>query len=187
MSCEICGKPSGYYPICNDCNELKKEGEVKKCDECGKWYKVSEGHDCENKESKFPKEDECIVCDDDSNGKPLCYDCYKEKERLKKELESDRSPEEIKNHYFNQKRALYKVDNPDYTQTGTIKLLSLSEELSTFHDNYYLKERVIDDIRALRKSQESEKEKEEDEKPLLMIKILESNSRQNINVKMDIT
>jgi len=154
MKCNICGEPSGYYPLCKKCNELKKQGEVKKCDNCGTWYKVSDGHEC-----KKTNKDECLVCGSNSKGKTLCYDCYKEKERLKKELESDRKPKEIKEHYFNQKRVLYKVENPEYTHTGTLKLIALAEDLSTFHDDYYLKDRVKNDIRTLRESLEDKEEK----------------------------
>jgi hypothetical protein len=48
-NCQICGEPSGYFPICRSCNELKDKGEVKKCDDCGKWMK---------------------------SNKPLCKDCW---------------------------------------------------------------------------------------------------------------
>ena len=34
MNCEICKKPSGFYPICKDCNKLKEKGLVEKCKNC---------------------------------------------------------------------------------------------------------------------------------------------------------
>ncbi|MCX6666079.1 MAG: hypothetical protein NT038_08510 [Euryarchaeota archaeon] len=49
MVCQICGKKSGYYPICIDCNKLKEQGKITKCQECGIW-----------KEGTLP----------------LCKDCY---------------------------------------------------------------------------------------------------------------
>lgn len=49
--CQICGKQSGPYPICLGCNELKNKGEVVKCENCGKWYKVEDGC-CEKKQLK---------------------------------------------------------------------------------------------------------------------------------------
>ena len=49
MACQICGKKSGYFPLCKDCNKLKDEGKVTKCQECGKWKK---------------------------GDKPLCYECW---------------------------------------------------------------------------------------------------------------
>jgi len=108
--------------------------------------------------------DECTVCGSKSRGKPLCYPCYKEKEFLKKELQSNRNAQEVRDHYFNQRRLLYKVKNPEYTKTGMLKMVALSEELSTFHEDRYLKRRLLDDIIALRdymagKPKEPEKEK----------------------------
>ncbi|MDD3492458.1 MAG: hypothetical protein PHZ19_03045 [Candidatus Thermoplasmatota archaeon] len=50
MACEICGKPSGFFQLCKECNELKKKGLVKRCESCGKWMKST---------------------------KPLCYECWK--------------------------------------------------------------------------------------------------------------
>ena len=35
MACQICGAKSGFYPLCKDCNKLKDEGKVTKCEECG--------------------------------------------------------------------------------------------------------------------------------------------------------
>lgn len=155
MNCNICGNSSGYYPLCRDCNELKEQGKVEKCEDCGTWFKKEEKHNCgtKGKDTETPDDNGCTVCGDDSKGKPLCLACYKDKERLKKELESSRTPEEIKEHYFNQKRVLFKVENPEYTKTGTLKLLALAEDLATFHSDFYLKKRVVKDINALQKTQ----------------------------------
>jgi hypothetical protein len=50
-NCQICGEPSGYFPICRSCNDLKEKGEVRKCDECGKWMKSNKSlcKDCWSK------------------------------------------------------------------------------------------------------------------------------------------
>jgi hypothetical protein len=37
MACQICGKKAGYYPLCKECNQLKEEGKISKCIDCGKW------------------------------------------------------------------------------------------------------------------------------------------------------
>ncbi len=49
MACQICGAKSGFYPLCKECNKLKDEGKVTKCEECGVWKKDT---------------------------KPLCYECW---------------------------------------------------------------------------------------------------------------
>ena len=38
MDCKICGKPSGFFPLCKDCNLLKEQGKIVKCDKCNEWY-----------------------------------------------------------------------------------------------------------------------------------------------------
>lgn len=27
-TCEICGNPNGFYPLCKECNKLKDEGKI---------------------------------------------------------------------------------------------------------------------------------------------------------------
>ncbi len=46
MVCQICGKRSGYYPLCNEHFEMRDKGIVIKCKDCGRWYLKSEG--CSN-------------------------------------------------------------------------------------------------------------------------------------------
>ena len=37
MPCQICGKASGYYPLCKEHFQLRDQGKVVKCGRCGKW------------------------------------------------------------------------------------------------------------------------------------------------------
>ena len=88
MSCKICGKKSGIYPLCNDCFKLRDEGKITKCDDCGEWHYTSQPCKCKKTIVKEPPKENvtsdltCIVCGENSNGKHFCYDCYnKYKER----------------------------------------------------------------------------------------------------------
>lgn len=38
MKCQVCGKESGRYILCKDCNDKKNQGIVIKCTKCGKWH-----------------------------------------------------------------------------------------------------------------------------------------------------
>ncbi|MBU4340548.1 MAG: hypothetical protein KKD46_06495 [Euryarchaeota archaeon] len=88
MVCQICGKSSGFYPLCIDCNKLKDNGTITKCESCGKWKKDNKPlcYDCWSKENKYTNKEgsfnkvslntECEVCGDNSYGKPLCRNCY---------------------------------------------------------------------------------------------------------------
>lgn len=97
MACQICGKYSGYFPLCKDCNKLKDEGKVVKCDDCGTWHYVGKPCECES-EAKSKKaipevisakpnakslqikecNDElmCLICGKPSDGKHFCKACY---------------------------------------------------------------------------------------------------------------
>ncbi len=89
-TCAICGKPSGMYPLCATCFKLRDAGEVEKCEDCGEWYRVSEGCKCKPKKAvsastsipaqkkTIPVTDEltCLICGEPSNGKHFCLNCY---------------------------------------------------------------------------------------------------------------
>ena len=42
MKCQVCGKESGKYILCKDCNEKKNQGLIIKCDKCHKWHYASQ-------------------------------------------------------------------------------------------------------------------------------------------------
>src|SRR5690606_4151476 len=60
-TCQICGKPSGIYPLCKEHLELKNAGKVVK-NESGSWVVVEE--------DKTTGETNCVICGKSSNGKP---------------------------------------------------------------------------------------------------------------------
>lgn len=84
--CEICGKPSGIYPLCAGCFKLRDEGKVAKCETCGAWFKTEKGcPNCKPKKNTYKKTEQdeeqsdeltCLICGQPSNGKHLCVDCY---------------------------------------------------------------------------------------------------------------
>lgn len=87
MSCQICGKPSGYLPLCKSCFKLKDEEKVIKCPVCDKWRKTDEiCPSCGNKpirivENTTQQESNvdpitCLICGENSNGKHFCLNCY---------------------------------------------------------------------------------------------------------------
>ncbi|MFW9807602.1 MAG: NUDIX hydrolase N-terminal domain-containing protein, partial [Candidatus Thorarchaeota archaeon] len=43
MPCQICGKKSGYYPLCAEHFQMRDQGLVVKCKDCGKWHLKAEG------------------------------------------------------------------------------------------------------------------------------------------------
>lgn len=76
-TCVICGKPSGMYPLCAYHNKLKDEGQVVKCETCGKWHMINEPCDCK-KFTELPKEgyDKCQICGKPTTGHAFCHNCW---------------------------------------------------------------------------------------------------------------
>lgn len=82
-TCEVCGKPSGMYPLCPACFKLKDEGKVIKCEKCNKWHKISKPCDCSTNNIATSTEtttekntSECIICKAEANGQLFCKSCY---------------------------------------------------------------------------------------------------------------
>ncbi len=74
MTCQICEAKSGFFPLCKDCNELKVQGKVTKCEDCGIW---KEGN------------------------KPLCLECWKIKDKEEKKKSKDYKPSKIEEEETN--------------------------------------------------------------------------------------
>lgn len=53
MVCQICGKKSGFYPLCKEHYNMVKTQEVIKCEMCGRWHLQAEGcPDCSDEPLK---------------------------------------------------------------------------------------------------------------------------------------
>ena len=86
--CVICGKNGFlYYPFCKEHLEMKQNGEIVKCENCGKWHLADRKCDCKKNVSAFvpPEVEEeaendsdltCIICGEPSDGKHFCKTCY---------------------------------------------------------------------------------------------------------------
>ena len=85
--CQICGKGTRFnYPLCKDCNDLKEQGKIVQCPDCGKWNDKGVVCDCKNvkEESKMEnfeniiidKGFKCLTCGYETDGKLFCKKCY---------------------------------------------------------------------------------------------------------------
>ncbi len=148
-TCQVCGKPSGRYPICMECNKLKDEGKVHKCSDCGLWKHTSEECKCKDTSnqdnSSTSTTNKCIICGADCKY-TLCLDCYRDKEKEKKNLPQNRTPNDIKQHYYKLKTVLLDTSNSNYTKNSLIRLVSIAEDLDETHKDDYLKKRLRKDI-----------------------------------------
>ena len=77
--CDVCGKPSGMYPLCPECFKLRDEGKVIKCENCGKWHLSNQKCSCQKCEIETNDDfgSDCIICGEEANGYLFCKECYK--------------------------------------------------------------------------------------------------------------
>ena len=73
-NCQICGKPSGMYPLCKEHLALKNEGKVIKNEKTGEWELKDLSKD-EYGECKINKK--CLLCSNSTeNGNLFCKEHY---------------------------------------------------------------------------------------------------------------
>lgn len=136
-NCVICGRPSGMYPLCREHLQMKADGKVVKCEECGVWHLV--GSPCECKKQEVVEAEQtidvyneltCIICGEPSNGKHFCYKCYRKyKDRAVDLRIVNCSETEILDEYGNKK----------YTCVDGRKVRSLSEKII---NDFFFNERI---------------------------------------------
>lgn len=178
MACQICGKYSGYFPLCKECNKLKDEGEVVKCDDCGTWHYVGKPCECESDNIQIDKkhldknndkqEHKCLICDTLTKNKYLCSECYKKVDSQTEIIDKNNSAIKLKDYYFNLKNYIYRIQTFDdeTLQFQLSKLYAIADISKRLYSYDALFNKVIDDIQDIKeskakKSTMSEKEKEE--------------------------
>lgn len=136
-NCVICGKPSGMYPLCREHLQMKTEGKVVKCEDCGTWHLIDSQCQCKKQETvdvapttNVDNELTCIICGEPSNGKHFCYKCYRKyKDRAVDIRIVNCTDVEVLDEYGNKK----------YTCNDGRKVRSLSEK--TIND-FFFNERI---------------------------------------------
>ena len=148
--CQICGKPSGIYPLCKEHLQMKNEGLVVKNETTGTWELVAK----DEKKSKNQiltekKYDACILCGNDSKGKPLCKECYFECQDLEDEVDRNKKPFELKDYYFNLKSANYRVVDKKNVIRNCKMMVAIANVVYDSYDDSSLITRINDDIQEI--------------------------------------
>ncbi len=88
-TCQICGANSGMYPLCVKHLQMKTEGKVIKCPECGKWHLAKEDCTCQQNQPIKPEKTKSTIVEEtnqtitvDSNNKSKCITCGKQTDGL---------------------------------------------------------------------------------------------------------
>ncbi len=148
--CQICNKPSGMYPLCQEHLKLKSEGKVIKNIETGKWEFNEKDVIIKNAiKSSFltnKKYDNCVICSKDSKNKPLCLECYKSCHDLEDEVDRNKKPFELKDYYFNLKSANYRVVSKEVLIRNCKMMYALANVIIDSYDDSSLVSRINDDV-----------------------------------------
>lgn len=149
--CQICGKTSGIYPLCKEHLKMKADGFVVKNDETGKWVEI-----VSKKEKKEYKE--CIICGEESNGKPLCKSCYHDSLAMEDEIDRNKKPFELKDYYFNLKSANYRVVDKKHIIRNCKMMIALANISNDSYNDSSLVSRINDDVSEIITMMKSKKE-----------------------------
>ena len=93
LVCPVCGEATRVYMgnarkdrLCGKHADMLKAGDLMQCPDCQAWNNTGETCTCKIPKktvvNELPKEETkseliCLTCDNPSNGKHFCYDCYK--------------------------------------------------------------------------------------------------------------
>ena len=176
MACNLCGKESGKYFLCFNCNKLKDEGKIAKCSDCGKWHYVDKGCICkresvktEQKIVKAPPVDKninktatdngtCIVCAGKAPNGNLCRECYYEMRDYKDSFDKNTKSFDMKDYYFNLRSNIYRMKTFDYIKSNCNKLMAISNFVSELFHDTSLTDRVVNDIKDIIESKRPKEE-----------------------------
>ena len=157
-TCQICGKPSGMYPLCPACFKLRDAGKALKCEECGTWHLSEKACSCKaNTISTKTSEEEttCIICGSPSNGKPQCLDCYHETRDFVASLNKNGTVREIRDHYYNLRDSIFTMKTLEYAKTNSNKLIAIALVAEEVHKDTSLIDRVYTDVKKLLEAKKS--------------------------------
>lgn len=146
-TCDVCGAPSGFFPLCKECNELKEQGIVYKDELKGRWIMNKENDVRE--EQKRQKDGKCVVCGEDAPNGSLCRDCWYEMLDYKDSFDKNSKVFELKDYYFNLRSNIYRMKNPNFILSNCNKLMALASlTKDLFHDDS-LTARAVNDIKEI--------------------------------------
>lgn len=168
MYCKICGKPSGFFPLCKSCNELKEQGLIIKCEECGTWhYANQECPSCNNENeiknrqtnTKTEKAQFCLICNEKVQKNSLCSFHYKEMLDIKTTL-FNMDIDELDLYYYNLDNYLYRYRHAENYSHQALKLIAIAYVFrEKFNDNSYIN-KVYKRIEYLNQTKKEEQEKQ---------------------------
>jgi hypothetical protein len=135
-NCQICGKPSGFYPLCKDCNASKNQ----------------------QKSPVSRIANRCIVCDENAPNGSLCRKCWYEMTDFKDSFNKNATVFELKDYYFNLRSNIYRMKNFDYIKSNCNKLMAIAVLVKDLFADESLFDRSENDIKEIIEKKKPQKE-----------------------------
>lgn len=170
--CPICGEPTRIYmgnarkdKLCGKHADMLKSGEIEYNSRWNKYFLTtphncpicSEEHynlneiceDCKEKEKTTIEEVYCVVCGENSKGKPQCKSCYYETADFMDSLDKNTSTRKIRDYYYNLKERILIINNIDEAKKQCNKLIAIALVADRYNDDSSLIDRVYKDVETL--------------------------------------
>ncbi len=147
--CQICGLPSGIYPLCKKHLEDKAKGLVVKNPETGIWEEDLDIFPSIDKIISATKTN-CIICGEETTkGYSLCTDCYYDVEDRKEELDKNQKPSKLRDYYYNAKDYAMRVYDEDKIYYQKLTMVAINNLLKQLHNDRTVEERLTKDLSSI--------------------------------------
>lgn len=184
LKCPICGEPTYIHygnprkdRLCKKHGIMEHNGEIELCTNCNAWHNANETCNCKKEQPNNTEEQEktsikinnikCLICGNQSNGKPQCKDCYYETKDFIETLDKNTTTRKTRDYYYNLKERIFIIKSLEETQKQCNKLIAIAMVAETYNDDTSLIDRVYKDVESLIQSKQPPKENdkfEEDRK-----------------------
>lgn len=167
-NCQICGEPSGIFPLCKEHSKMKDNGLVIKNEKTGLW-------ELKNKNEKKV----CLLCGEKlNNNYNYCRDCYYNIQDRMEELDKNQNPQKLKDYYYNAKDYAMRIFNEDKIYYQKLTMIAITNLLYQLYDDDSLVERLHKDIKNIDENLKNKNSRLND-------KIKEENKINEIKVNSD--
>lgn len=139
-------------------------------------------------ETEYPK---CIICGNESNGRPQCKNCYYETRDFMEILDKNSTVRKTRDYYYNLKERIFIIKGLEETQKQCNKLIAIAMVANTYNDDSSLIDKVYKDVETLIKGKQAPKpndiyEEERKEKDENKSKVNTAQDGHNVESDMEV-
>ncbi|HHU60213.1 TPA: hypothetical protein GXZ34_04780 [bacterium] len=162
-TCQICGKPSGMYPLCYNHMRLKNEGKVVKNEKTKRWELVekapSKKEEVKSKDVSSDSNNSCIVCGESAPYGPQCIACYSESKEYKQQIDKNSRLQELGSYYYNLHGNIYRMNDFAKVKSNSNKLFAIAQLTKEIHNSNTYMNKIESDIHKIIERKKPKEEK----------------------------